>query len=328
MAWTTPYNFSAQEVLTAVHMNAINANISFLAVNISTSGTLNELLLAQTKKIYFDSDSNKHTYIYEQADNVLHFVCGGTLEVEINTSGIVSKGGVFIEPTNKLFFDANEDGDTYITETADGVLDFYADAGHILRLGESARRAELPAFDNGSGATGPQLVVGWNNHSTPGAGSLLLYEKSGTAAHYHTGEDGKLYSNTVAPTNANDQSGTVVGDQTSWHTTKREIRPFDDCDALLERACETDLYTFKMKRDGRYGERVLTGLVGTSREDWFLAHTQEGCTPVLSEMEIYGVLIGSIKALTARVRELEGFREIASRILFHTFKSFPGEDEL
>ena len=77
----------------------------------------------------------------------------------------------------------------------------------------STSQAILSDADLGS-SLGPGLYIGRNsNGSTPASAFIRLTAKNGVDYYLWVGSNGKLQLSTSSPTNANDNSGTVVGTQ-------------------------------------------------------------------------------------------------------------------
>jgi hypothetical protein len=95
-----------------------------------------------------------------------------------------------------------------------GTLRQYLDGTIQTTLSPVAVGLRLESYDNGTD-TGRNIFIGRNtNATTPAAGYITFYDKSGTPYYVWVSDAGDLRINTVTPTFANDAAGVVVGTQT------------------------------------------------------------------------------------------------------------------
>ena len=97
-------------------------------------------IINATDSLYFDGGGD--TYITEVSADILDFYVGGTLFLRIQESTLVASvidinsAHVTIDATKKLFFDGAGLGHTYITESADDVLDIKVGGDIMMKLSE------------------------------------------------------------------------------------------------------------------------------------------------------------------------------------------------
>ena len=166
-------------------------------------------------------------------------------------------------------------------------------------------RIWLLSMDSGTG-TGAYFVAGRNsNASTPAAGFFQSENRAGTTYYQWVDASGNARIGTTAPTNAQDGSGTVVGTQTSSLDSKNIIEPFTDYGRALNAIIDAPLFDFTYK-SGAFGSQRFTGIVtdyaptfGMDRDDTHPAGKS------LNEITAHGYTFAAIKALHARIEELE-----------------------
>lgn len=181
----------------------------------------------------------------------------------------------------------------------------------VYRYGVYQRSAlsliEAVSVDLGSTIAGPYVSIGRNSNATvPAAGSLQLFNRSGTPYSLWVDASANLRIHTVAPASAaNDTSGTVVGAQTSYIGVKEDIEEWSDSQAALDAIMECKLFQYHLKGDD--AKRQYAGIVITDedRGAWFSENDAENQTPALNERNLFGHLIGAVQALSAQVEALK-----------------------
>src|SRR5690606_36357845 len=101
-----------------------------------------------------------------------------------------------------------------------------------------------------------------NNASTPSAGWMQLYVKSGFARRIWIDDSMLVRVHTAPPTNATDTSGTVVGSQSS-HIDYKDVlgEPISDSEALdmiCLAAAQVARFVYK---SGAYNNQEFSGIV-------------------------------------------------------------------
>ena len=171
-----------------------------------------------------------------------------------------------------------------------------------LRLRDDVRQFFLDDFDNGAGV-GPQVFIDRNSSSTPSAGQLVLRNLGNQLYALWPDTSGDLRIHTDLATNATDTAGIVVGDQTSWHAFK-SYEPWAG-NGALEAVVGTDLYRFQYLdtgyEDSRGESPWFYGLVGFERDAWFLKNVGPHQVPSLNDLNLFGYLIASVKALNTKI---------------------------
>jgi hypothetical protein len=165
---------------------------------------------------------------------------------------------------------------------------------------------------NGTGAkTGNVISVGNNSSGNGAAGTMWFYGKGGSASIVWadaSASPGKLRISTAAPEEdgtPSDTSGTVVGDQSSWHGTKRDIVKTQlDPAAALAAMVGTEIYDYRytgtsyLDPDGN--DATFTGVVGYDRRDWFLKNVGPQQDPCFNELTFAGYTVQAFKAVKVR----------------------------
>jgi len=188
---------------------------------------------------------------------------------------------------------------------------FMAYYNAVYRFGVYSRAAlslvELFSDDLGNTIAGPYVSVGRNSNATvPSAGSVQLYNRSGTPYSLWVDASANLRIHTAAPASAaNDTAGTVVGAQTSWAELKEDIAPWDDNRAALDAVLACRLFSYRFKTDET--RRQYHGIVITDedRGAWFSENDADNQTPALNERNLFGHLIAAIQAQQAQIEELK-----------------------
>ena len=155
---------------------------------------------------------------------------------------------------------------------------------------------------------GSKMIVGRNFKGAGAAGTISLISRDGSG-YVMWIHNGILRIGGAAPTmddTAPHTGGVAVGDQTSSLESKNLIRERLDNEAILQTVRNTRIYDFDYK-DGRYNGESFTGAV-TDESPWIGKDQNRA----LNEINGFGYLIGSVKALTdqldkamARIKELE-----------------------
>lgn len=166
---------------------------------------------------------------------------------------------------------------------------------------------ELVSVDLGNTIAGPYVSVGRNSNATvPAAGSVQLYNRSGTPYSLWVDASANLRIHTAAPASAaNDTAGTVVGAQTSYAGIKEDITEWNDSQAALDAILACRLFQYHLKGDET--KRQYSGLVITDedRGAWFSENDADNQIPALNERNLFGYLIGAVQALSAQVEALK-----------------------
>jgi len=151
---------------------------------------------------------------------------------------------------------------------------------------------------------GPWINVGRNTNATTRAGWIRLTRKDGVGGDLWVDASGNLRIG-ADTTSSNDTGGTVVGTQTSSLDSKHIIEPFTDYTIALTAIVDAPLYDFTYKSGAFNGQR-FTGIVtdyapvfGMDRDE---AHP---AGKSLNEITAHGYTFAAIKALHARIEQLE-----------------------
>lgn len=166
----------------------------------------------------------------------------------------------------------------------------------------------LEAYDNGA-SFGPRILVGRNNNaSSPSAGIILFFDKSGDfdSVWVDDADQLRIWKNNQ-PTNATDLGGTVVGTQTSMAEAKLISNDLSVLDEVMDRirngAEAVRRFTYK---SGAFNHEQFEGVVtdyspayGMDRD----AEHPQGKS--LNEIQIIGDLLRTVDWLVQRVKELE-----------------------
>lgn len=156
--------------------------------------------------------------------------------------------------------------------------------------------------DLGNGNAGYILTLGRNNNATnTGAGSINFQSKAGTAGYVWQDNAGNMRVNTSAPSNANDTSGIVIGDQTSTRNTKQDITDYTDYGAALQMVTEAPLHTFRYIKDVQgYGQdsplaKARIGYIADEVPGAFMWGNS------IDQVSVNGILMASVKALNNKI---------------------------
>ena len=179
----------------------------------------------------------------------------------------------------------------------------------------------LHARDFGNNVAGPQIRLNRNTSSGtegPAAGAIRFAEADGTSQHVWIDATGDARVHTSAPTGSSgsptvsDTAGTVIGTQTSPKAIKNIIYEWSDENAhfALQQVLDLPVYNFTFK-DGRKG--IFTGLAIEDGEvPWYGMDpavggdtVPHGTAKALNEINLFGYMVLSIRALEQRVAELE-----------------------
>lgn len=192
-----------------------------------------------------------------------------TLAGSISGGGTVATGGYTLTVpatgTAALLATANVfTAQQTVNLAADGyALDLQVGASNRIRVyAGSVSSIDLSAGDGGA-STGNYINLRNNNNgSTPAAGFLNLYQRTGTANALWVDNTGVVRIYAGFPTNANDTAGTVVGAQTSHIDYKQIVGdPVPDVQALNHiRAAAAQVARFVYK-SGMYNGQEFSGVV-------------------------------------------------------------------
>lgn len=194
---------------------------------------------------------------------------------------------------------------------SNGTISEYAVAGNIgLVINTPASQTQPGIYltpANGGSSYGPFISIDRNNNgSTPSAGWIRLVRRDGNSGDLWVDVSGNLRIGVnSAVTNSTDAGGTVVGTQTSSLDSKNIIEPFTDYGRALNAIIDAPLFDFTYK-SGAFGGQRFTGMVtdyaptfGMDRDE---AHP---AGKSLNEITAHGYTFAAIKALHARIGELE-----------------------
>ncbi len=184
--------------------------------------------------------------------------------------------------------------------------------GASLFVGATSAFFVMLSRDFGNNLPGPAIGCYRNTNSDtegPAAGTLFLEQADGTDRFLWVDSAGDLKihfgppSGSTGTPNVEDDAGVVVGDQSSWYKLKQNIDKFVDNQEALDAVLATDLYEFDMK------DNHHTGLViyEKDRGSWFSYNDDLKIqqTPCLDERTIHGYTLASIKALNAKIQDLQ-----------------------
>jgi hypothetical protein len=165
----------------------------------------------------------------------------------------------------------------------------------------------IEARDMGTSA-GPAVQIRRNNSAgTPAAGRLIMQSNAGTSYHVWVDATGDLRIGTTAPSNANDTSGAVVGDQTSMAEAKYISDELSSLADVLERVRGgAEAVRRFVYRSGSYNRQEFEGVVTDAAPHYGMdrdADHPQG--RALNEIQILGDLLRTVDWLVKRVAELE-----------------------
>jgi hypothetical protein len=233
-----------------------------------------------------------------------------TAAIASYSGGVATSGITFTGSTSTASFAGDLDmngGD--ITDTATITLAPAVGASAVsvtTPTNQTFPGVSLGAANCGS-SYGPFLQIGHNNNgSTPSAAWLRMYRRDGSTGDLWVDASGKLrIGAATAVTNATDTGGTVVGSQSSSLDTKHVIEAFTDYSSALNAIVDAPLYDFTYK-SGAFGGQRFTGIVtdyapvfGMDRDETHPAGKS------LNEITAHGYTFAAIKALHARIEQLE-----------------------
>ena len=165
----------------------------------------------------------------------------------------------------------------------------------------------LYAFDNGTGA-GPYVNIQRNNNaSTPSAGFVQISDLNNTSRRIWPDAAGLLRIHNATPTNANDTSGTVVGDQTSSLDSKHvqgESAPIGAVLAAVRQGAEA-VRRFVYKSGAYNGEEFSGVVVDYAPRYGMDRDAEHPAGKSLNVITAIGDLLMAVANLTERVEALE-----------------------
>ena len=198
--------------------------------------------------------------------------------------------------------------DMVASNTAYAYMAYY---NAVYRYGVYQRSAlsliELVSADLGNTIAVPYVSIGRNSNATvPSAGSLQLFNRSGTAYSLWVDASANLRIHTAAPASAaNDTSGTIVGNQTSYIGVKEDIEEWTDQRQALDAVLACKLFQYHLRGDET--KRQYSGLIITDedRGAWFSENDADNQTPALNERNLFGYLIAAIQEQQKQIRALQ-----------------------
>jgi len=171
---------------------------------------------------------------------------------------------------------------------------------------QGAAAISVGSGDCGS-SYGPHISVGRNsNASTPAAGFLYMAARPGTMCAIWVDNTGVVRLNTAAvPTNANDTSGTIIGNQSSYVGLKTDVVEWNDTKAALDAVMSVPLFSYRFIAD--QDDREYRGIVITDedRGAWFSDNDKDNQVPSLNERNLFGYLIAAIQEQQRQIEELK-----------------------
>lgn len=228
--------------------------------------------------------------------------------------GVTSNGILYFARSTASDSSAAATYDAYIDNNGTLSINQTANVGLYINSGVASAAVYVSSYNAGS-TYGPHVVIGRNtNASTPASGFVQLVGRNGSAYNIWPDNSGNLRIGTTAPNSANDTSGTVVGTQTSSLDSKNIIEPFTDYGSALNAIVDAPLFDFFYKNKAFGGQR-FTGIVtdyapvfGMDRDE---AHP---AGKSLNEITAHGYTFAAIKALHARIEELENQVRMLTKI--------------
>jgi hypothetical protein len=147
------------------------------------------------------------------------------------------------------------------------------------------------------------MITASNNTSGSGAPGLYrCIDRGGSNRYLWCRDNGDWQTSTSAPDESTgDNTGTVIGTQTSTRATKRAIATFLDTTGALDLIKRTPLYRFQYREGDTDTEHV--GIMAEESPE-FTRYAQTAFDPV----NAFGYTAAAIKALLARVESLEAAR--------------------
>jgi hypothetical protein len=167
---------------------------------------------------------------------------------------------------------------------------------------------EMTGGDNGA-SYGNYISIQRNiNASTPAAGFIYMYDKSGTAYAIWPDDSGVLRINNADPTFANDAAGARVGEQTSSLDAKHIVgAPLDIADVLVAVQAGADAVRRFTYRSGAYGGEEFSGVVTDFAPRYGMdCDEAHPAGRSLNLITVVGDLLMAVANLTERVAGLEG----------------------
>ena len=166
-------------------------------------------------------------------------------------------------------------------------------------------KLEIGSSDLGDGVAGPIITIGRNTNATnTGAGSINFLDKAGNSGYIWQDSAGYMRINTLAPSNANDTAGTIIGDQTSIRETKQDINDYEDYESALSMIVNAPLHTFRyIKEVNGYGADSLLaktriGFIADEVDPIFMVGNS------IDQVSVNGLLMASVKDLNLKLEGL------------------------
>lgn len=303
--------------------------------NTRMSGTVfvdaKDVIISATNKLRLDGSATGDTYLSEASANVIAFTAGGTTTTTITSTGIIPNAsatynlGADGTTWNRLFLAAGSVGDPSISlgdedtgwySTGAGGISAALNGTHAFIVSRATLSGlTLLSTANGTGAVGGnQIKVGRNTSGNGAAGAIIYTDIDGTEWGTWVDDTGDLriasaLSLPEEDGTPSDTSGTVVGDQTSWHEVKHVLRQRTDTNTALAAVLNTPVYDFTYKGRGYLAPdgspAVFTGLVIYDKTEWFAKNLGAQQVPALNEINVAGYHTLAIQALHDRIANIE-----------------------
>lgn len=232
-----------------------------------------------TTKVYVDGGGD--SYIYEKSANVVDFKVGGSVIAELTTTsfGLEASVGFFIKSGQKIGLDGTAGGDTYIYESAANTIQIVA-GGYILYYDGNFRPDGGGALSSGDGSNY------WND---------ISYKTLTDRGCLGCFDDGVEL-----------QDGTIVSDTEALlaikkHPTKKTVYGTD----MLDYKTFPKVSYKKAQKTVKYNK--LEELPRDANDEPI------GGADGVEMTAMFSIMIGAIKELTNRVKELEGIKTTTTK---------------
>jgi hypothetical protein len=198
------------------------------------------------------------------------------------------------------------DADTGLYRSSSGVMKIATDGVNAITFSGNSTFCSLTANGGAFGAGALRfgaMITASNNTSGSGAPGLYrCIDRGGSNRYLWCRDNGDWQTSTSAPDESTgDNTGTVIGTQTSTRATKRAIATFLDTTGALDLIKRTPLYRFQYREGDTDTEHV--GIMAEESPE-FTRYAQTAFDPV----NAFGYTAAAIKALLARVESLEAAR--------------------
>jgi hypothetical protein len=263
--------------------------------------------LSDNWTIYYDSDDDGSNY-----SNRMRIASDGKVMINTTTasgqlrveSGNTSRTAIFVNMPSS-------------SSVAAQTWQYNGTNAADVTVTSSTREISMDSWDNGTG-TGCVFSAGRNNSTTPAPGSFFCVNKDNYGAWLYLADGAsrlwRTYS--AAPTDSNDTSGTVVGDQTSNIAYKNiigePIAPTESLDHMREAVSTIRRFEYKASYSGEFEGIIIHNGNGIQRYGKDPDPEHDG-GKALDEVTAIGDLMkvcvwqaDRIEALEQRVAELEG----------------------